>query len=92
MCPSDGNVGSVTVTNNGATNALDNSSVGSVGTTTLSPNGGTGSWSTAGSTGMFWYYRSYGESSRSTPPENPRPDRSFPRSRVGMPSRTLCGP
>jgi prepilin-type processing-associated H-X9-DG protein len=60
MCPSDGNVGSVTVTNNGASNALDNSYVGCVGTTTLSPNGGTGAWSTAGSTGLFWYYRSYG--------------------------------
>jgi prepilin-type N-terminal cleavage/methylation domain-containing protein/prepilin-type processing-associated H-X9-DG protein len=60
MCPSDGNAGSVSVTNNGVQNQLDNSYVGSVGTTTLSPNGGTGAWSSAGSTGMFWYYRSYG--------------------------------
>jgi prepilin-type N-terminal cleavage/methylation domain-containing protein/prepilin-type processing-associated H-X9-DG protein len=60
MCPSDGNAGSVTVTNNGNPNILDNSYVGSVGTTTLSPNGATGTWSTQGSTGLFWYYRSYG--------------------------------
>jgi prepilin-type N-terminal cleavage/methylation domain-containing protein/prepilin-type processing-associated H-X9-DG protein len=60
LCPSDGNAGSVTVTSQNTPNALDNNYVGSVGTTTLSPNGGTGSWSTNGSTGLFWYYRSYG--------------------------------
>jgi prepilin-type N-terminal cleavage/methylation domain-containing protein/prepilin-type processing-associated H-X9-DG protein len=60
LCPSDANAGSVSVANNGANNLLDNSYVGCVGTTTLSPNGGNGAWSTAGSTGLFWYYTSYG--------------------------------
>jgi prepilin-type N-terminal cleavage/methylation domain-containing protein/prepilin-type processing-associated H-X9-DG protein len=60
MCPSDGNVGSVTVSSNGVNNPVDNSYVGSVGTTTFSPNGSaSGSWA-QGSTGLFWYYRSYG--------------------------------
>jgi prepilin-type processing-associated H-X9-DG protein len=50
----------VTVSSNGVQNPLDNSYVGSVGTTTYSPNGSTsGSWA-QGSTGLFWYYRSYG--------------------------------
>jgi prepilin-type N-terminal cleavage/methylation domain-containing protein/prepilin-type processing-associated H-X9-DG protein len=63
MCPSDGNAGTVTVVSNNRPDPLDNSYVGSVGTTTLTPNGAmpttSNNW-TQGSTGLFWYYRSYG--------------------------------
>jgi prepilin-type N-terminal cleavage/methylation domain-containing protein/prepilin-type processing-associated H-X9-DG protein len=60
MCPSDGNVGSVTVSSNSVNNPLDNSYAGCIGTTTLSPMGGNGAWATTASTGIFWYYTSYG--------------------------------
>ncbi len=87
LCPSDGNAGSVTVANNGTNNALDNSYVGSVGTTTLSPNGGTGAWSTAGSTGMFWYYRSYGMRDATDGSSNTI---AFSAGLVGGPASTLA--
>jgi prepilin-type N-terminal cleavage/methylation domain-containing protein/prepilin-type processing-associated H-X9-DG protein len=51
LCPSDGNAGS------GAPNTSnDNSYNGSIGTTTFQP----GTNTSQGSTGLFWYYRSYG--------------------------------
>jgi prepilin-type N-terminal cleavage/methylation domain-containing protein/prepilin-type processing-associated H-X9-DG protein len=87
LCPSDGNAGSVSVTNNGNNNLLDNSYVGSVGTTTLSPNGGTGSWSTAGSTGIFWYWTSYGVESVQDGTSNTI---AFSEALVGGPSSTLA--
>ncbi len=67
MCPSDANSGSVTTAlpreGVNVNFTLDNSYAGSVGTTTLSPNTtnptASNNW-TQGSTGLFWYYRSYG--------------------------------
>jgi prepilin-type N-terminal cleavage/methylation domain-containing protein/prepilin-type processing-associated H-X9-DG protein len=51
LCPSDGNAGS------GSPNTSnDNSYNGSIGTTTFQPQTNT----SQGSTGLFWYYRSYG--------------------------------
>jgi prepilin-type N-terminal cleavage/methylation domain-containing protein/prepilin-type processing-associated H-X9-DG protein len=87
LCPSDGNAGSVSVTNNGAQNILDNSYVGSVGTTTLSPNGGNGAWSTAGSTGLFWYWTSYGLQNVQDGSSNTI---AFSEALVGGPSSTLA--
>jgi prepilin-type N-terminal cleavage/methylation domain-containing protein/prepilin-type processing-associated H-X9-DG protein len=65
LCPSDGNAGSLTLTRpaDGKADTLDCSYVGSIGTTTLANNGSasvTAAWATQGSTGLFWYYQSYG--------------------------------
>ncbi|WP_165070775.1 DUF1559 domain-containing protein [Paludisphaera rhizosphaerae] len=67
MCPSDANCGSVqTALPRGGVNVnftLDNSYAASIGTTTLSPNAAmpttANAWS-QGSTGLFWYWVSYG--------------------------------
>ncbi len=64
LCPSDGNAGSLQVIRpaDGRNDTLDVSYVGSAGTTTNSPNNTapTNTWATQGSTGVFWWYRSYG--------------------------------
>ncbi len=64
LCPSDPNAGSLSVlrTADNRTDMLDLSYLGSAGTTTLSPNNTapTNLWATMGSTGVFWWYQSYG--------------------------------
>jgi prepilin-type N-terminal cleavage/methylation domain-containing protein/prepilin-type processing-associated H-X9-DG protein len=64
LCPSDPNAGytSVIRSADGRTDMLDLSYVGSAGTTTNSPNNSatTNPWATQGSTGLFWWYKSYG--------------------------------
>ncbi len=64
LCPSDANAGSLTVlrTADNRTDMLDLSYLGSAGTTTMSPNNTapTNIWATQGSTGLFWWYKSYG--------------------------------
>ena len=64
LCPSDGNAGSVTLTRaaDNKQDVLDCSYVASAGTTTMVPSGNpqTAAWATQGSTGLFWFYRSYG--------------------------------
>jgi prepilin-type N-terminal cleavage/methylation domain-containing protein/prepilin-type processing-associated H-X9-DG protein len=64
LCPSDANAGSLSVlrTADNREDVLDVSYVASTGTTTNSPNNTatTNPWATMGSTGLFWWYRSYG--------------------------------
>jgi len=63
LCPSDGNAGSLSVLRSadGRMDVLDVNYVASVGTTTNSPNGApTNPWAIQGSTGLFWWYKSYG--------------------------------
>ena len=64
LCPSDPNAGNLALVRpaDGRTDMLDVNYVGSVGTTTNSPNNTAPSnpWATMGSTGLFWWYRSYG--------------------------------
>jgi prepilin-type N-terminal cleavage/methylation domain-containing protein/prepilin-type processing-associated H-X9-DG protein len=64
LCPSDPNAGytSVIRSADGRTDMLDLSYVGSAGTTTSSPNNSayTNPWLTMGSTGIFWWLKSYG--------------------------------
>ncbi|MGP0067227.1 MAG: DUF1559 domain-containing protein [Isosphaeraceae bacterium] len=64
LCPSDPNAGSLSLVRpaDGRTDMLDVSYVASAGTTTLSPNNTapTNLWATQGSTGLFWWYISYG--------------------------------
>ncbi|HZW33293.1 MAG TPA: DUF1559 domain-containing protein [Isosphaeraceae bacterium] len=64
LCPSDPNAGTVSVlrTADNRNDLLDLSYVASAGTTTNSPNNTapTNPWATAGSTGLFWWYISYG--------------------------------
>ncbi len=65
LCPSDPNAGSLSLVRpaDKRTDMLDLSYVASSGTTTLSPNNivyTRGSWANQGSTGLFWWYRSYG--------------------------------
>ena len=64
LCPSDPNAGSLQVyrSGDGRTDILDMSYVASAGTTTNSPNNTapTNTWATQGSTGLFWWYLSYG--------------------------------
>jgi prepilin-type N-terminal cleavage/methylation domain-containing protein/prepilin-type processing-associated H-X9-DG protein len=63
-CPSDPNAGSLQVLRpaDGRMDTLDVSYVASAGTTTNSPNNTapTNTWATQGSTGLFWWYISYG--------------------------------
>jgi prepilin-type N-terminal cleavage/methylation domain-containing protein/prepilin-type processing-associated H-X9-DG protein len=64
LCPSDANAGSLQVlrTADNRTDTLDVSYLASAGTTTNSPNNTapTNTWATQGSTGLFWWYTSYG--------------------------------
>jgi prepilin-type N-terminal cleavage/methylation domain-containing protein/prepilin-type processing-associated H-X9-DG protein len=64
LCPSDPNAGSLQVlrTADNRNDTLDVSYVASAGTTTNSPNNTapTNLWATQGSTGLFWWYISYG--------------------------------
>jgi prepilin-type N-terminal cleavage/methylation domain-containing protein/prepilin-type processing-associated H-X9-DG protein len=64
LCPSDPNAGSTSVlrTADNRNDVLDLSYVASAGTTTNSPNNTvpTMPWATQGSTGLFWWYISYG--------------------------------
>jgi prepilin-type N-terminal cleavage/methylation domain-containing protein/prepilin-type processing-associated H-X9-DG protein len=64
LCPSDPNAGSLSVlrTADNRVDVLDVSYVASAGTTTNAPNntGTTNPWATMGSTGLFWWYQSYG--------------------------------
>jgi prepilin-type N-terminal cleavage/methylation domain-containing protein/prepilin-type processing-associated H-X9-DG protein len=64
LCPSDPNAGNLTVlrTADNRNDVLDVSYVASAGTTTNSPNNTapTNLWATQGSTGLFWWYTSYG--------------------------------
>jgi prepilin-type N-terminal cleavage/methylation domain-containing protein/prepilin-type processing-associated H-X9-DG protein len=64
LCPSDANAGSLQVIRpaDGRMDTLDVNYVASAGTTTNSPNNLAPSnpWATLGSTGLFWWYRSYG--------------------------------
>jgi len=64
LCPSDPNAGSLSVlrTADNRTDMLDVNYLGSAGTTTNSPNNTavTNPWATQGSTGLFWWYKSYG--------------------------------
>ena len=64
LCPSDPNAGSTSVARaaDNTQNVLDVNYVASAGTTTNSPNNTAPSnaWATQGSSGMFWWYKSYG--------------------------------
>jgi prepilin-type N-terminal cleavage/methylation domain-containing protein/prepilin-type processing-associated H-X9-DG protein len=64
LCPSDPNAGSLQVlrTADNRNDMLDVSYLASAGTTTNSPNNTapTYPWATQGSTGLFWWYTSYG--------------------------------
>ncbi len=64
LCPSDPNAGSLQVlrTADGRNDVLDVSYLASAGTTTNSPNNTAPNlpWATQGSTGLFWWYVSYG--------------------------------
>ena len=64
LCPSDPNAGSLSVlrTADNRNDMLDVSYLASCGTTTNSPNNTppTNLWATQGSTGLFWWYISYG--------------------------------
>jgi prepilin-type N-terminal cleavage/methylation domain-containing protein/prepilin-type processing-associated H-X9-DG protein len=64
LCPSDPNAGNLQVLRgaDGREDTLDLSYVASAGTTTNSPNNTapTNTWATQGSTGLFWWYISYG--------------------------------
>jgi prepilin-type processing-associated H-X9-DG protein len=64
LCPSDPNAGNLQLlrTADGRMDMLDLSYVASAGTTTSSPNNSktTNPWATQGSTGLFWWYKSYG--------------------------------
>jgi prepilin-type N-terminal cleavage/methylation domain-containing protein/prepilin-type processing-associated H-X9-DG protein len=64
LCPSDPNAGSTTILRNadGRNDMLDVNYLASAGTTTNSPNNTAPSnaWATQGSTGLFWWYKSYG--------------------------------
>jgi prepilin-type N-terminal cleavage/methylation domain-containing protein/prepilin-type processing-associated H-X9-DG protein len=64
LCPSDANAGALTVlrTADNRNDVLDLSYLASAGTTTNSPNNTapTNPWATQGSTGLFWWYKSYG--------------------------------
>ena len=64
LCPSDPNAGTTSIVRpaDGRTDMLDLSYVASAGTTTSSPNNSapTNPWATQGSTGLFWWYKSYG--------------------------------
>jgi prepilin-type N-terminal cleavage/methylation domain-containing protein/prepilin-type processing-associated H-X9-DG protein len=64
LCPSDPNAGSLQIlrTADDRNDMLDVSYVASAGTTTNSPNNTapTNPWATQGSTGLFWWYISYG--------------------------------
>ena len=64
LCPSDPNAGSLSLVRpaDKRMDMLDVSYVASAGTTTLSPNNTapTNLWATQGSTGLFWWYISYG--------------------------------
>ncbi len=56
LCPSDPNAGAGSPNTGNVNQSNDNSYVGSIGTTTFQPQTN----SVQGSTGLFWYYRSYG--------------------------------
>jgi prepilin-type processing-associated H-X9-DG protein len=64
LCPSDPNAGTLQILRSAdkRMDMLDLSYVGSAGTTTNSPNNTAPSnpWATMGSTGLFWWYKSYG--------------------------------
>jgi prepilin-type N-terminal cleavage/methylation domain-containing protein/prepilin-type processing-associated H-X9-DG protein len=64
LCPSDANAGSLALLRpaDGRMDVLDVNYVASAGTTTNSPNNTapTNAWATQGSTGLFWWYISYG--------------------------------
>jgi prepilin-type N-terminal cleavage/methylation domain-containing protein/prepilin-type processing-associated H-X9-DG protein len=64
LCPSDPNAGTLSVlrTADNRNDVLDVSYLASAGTTTNSPNNTapTNLWATQGSTGLFWWYISYG--------------------------------
>jgi prepilin-type N-terminal cleavage/methylation domain-containing protein/prepilin-type processing-associated H-X9-DG protein len=64
LCPSDANAGSLSLLRSadGRMDVLDVNYVASAGTTTNSPNNtaATNTWATQGSTGLFWWYKSYG--------------------------------
>ena len=64
LCPSDPNAGTTVVlrTADNRNDVLDVSYLASAGTTTMSPNNTapTNVWATQGSTGLFWWYISYG--------------------------------
>jgi prepilin-type N-terminal cleavage/methylation domain-containing protein/prepilin-type processing-associated H-X9-DG protein len=64
LCPSDPNAGTLALLRpaDGRMDVLDVNYVASCGTTTASPNNTapTNVWATQGSTGLFWWYLSYG--------------------------------
>jgi prepilin-type processing-associated H-X9-DG protein len=64
LCPSDPNAGTLALIRpaDGRLDVLDVNYVASAGTTTNSPNNTvpTNAWATSGSTGLFWWYVSYG--------------------------------
>ena len=74
-CPSDPNAGSLQVLRpaDGRMDTLDVSYVASAGTTTNSPNNTapTNTWATQGSTGLFWWYISYGIQQQYDANQNP---------------------
>ncbi len=63
LCPSDPNAGTLALLRpaDGRMDVLDVNYVASAGTTTNSPNNTapTNTWATQGSTGLFWWYKSY---------------------------------